>query len=455
MRNDVYMFDAWNSSEIIAGSVTDCYRMISSNETDIFPIMEIYGAHSDIMKYFSQIKDSSNVIISAYRPSNQTELRTTGSLQALSYFAPSVVVLIVMFIGLFYTLFYLYCRTCKMLKPLVFIIVTNSSGEDQHKRRAGSNTPTIILMAVLLKQMTACFTSRRKRLSFRLLLLLFMALMAGIQFMFVSFTKTELVVVDEPFVFDSYNKLLSHASIIMPAWIAYEKTYESFMGARKGTMEHKLWMKARSRICPQDYHQCLLSPKSDDAANFVTSIANQEIAIISIDYAARLIHTAVCPLSRMMSLNPIIMRVDKDATVNEPLALSYSWHFYDSSPAVSAVLNDRGMRVAQSGIILHVSMPTESIMASITDPENVRRCLHPHPDDTNHKVFILSKSWTDYQILLYICVCLIVIACFNLMISIAISHHTRTKGLINPHSHEVTSISQTKHDPITIQPIQE
>lgn len=414
LRDDVFMMKAWNSSVTVTKHLGDCHQMLARNETDMIPFLVIYGIHPDIMTYFSVIMESSQTILSGVKPTNQTEMRTTASLAAFEYFKSDAIAVTLMFMLMFYLLLYSYCQTCKMLKPLMLIIQNNGRVDLQRKRNP--NTPSIILMAALLKQMTACSTLNRKRLSFRLILLLLMGLMAWIQFMFISFTKTELVIVGEPFIFDSYQRLLSDPKI-MPAWFVNDETIDTYWRTGQEERVRKLWNKARSNTCPKDYHKCLLRPTSDTLVDFVSRISNQRIAMIAIDYAARLSHAAICLLSRKMNMNPIVMRSDKDAVLQIPQALSYSKFFQSHSPVVAKTLAVRGMLVAQSGMAIKVSIPTKSVVASIAGPENVRKCLYPLEDDYNQQVFILSKSWRDFRILLLICCVLLIMTTFLLIFS--------------------------------------
>jgi hypothetical protein len=393
LADDIYSFHSWNSSITFVNRLEDCVDKLIHNETDIFPAMDIYGMHAHAVKYFAIMRDSKGMITSSYEPVNQTadRIESTGSLAQLSSYSPAVATMTFSFLLIFLSLFSMQLYDSRLRVRIRKLMTLKMMGK------------------LLLKQQLILRPMMRTPL-FRYLLLLLIFLVSSLHFSFIAFTKTELVILDEPFVFDSFEKLIEDPKI-KTTWLQYEKTYLTFMNAIPGSPEQRLW----SKNCANDARNCLSPLTGSMAADVVQRLSRRELAIIMADYAAVITNAGLCPLARLMSLNPIILRDDKMSS-SVPLALGYSKFLPGFLPEVTEVIDGRGQRAAQSGIILMIGIPTKSPMSSISDSASVRKCMHPEQDPPEEPTYILSKSLSDYKILLIISCCINVAAFVILII---------------------------------------
>lgn len=419
--DDIFLQKHWNWSTVFVRHPSECIDKMSRNETDIVPTLEFYPMYSDVVKYCAIIRDSENFIISSTVPVNHTAIRmeSTQSLAAFSSFSNPVLVLTLLFMLLFYLLFMSYCKAVRGFKIKRLAIRVGRLGGVLHtriKKSAGSTTPGKIVIGVMLKQTSSCTLFLKKRSSFKLLFILYVYLMSCMHFLFIAFTRTELVIVDRPLVFDSYQKILQDPKI-MPTWLGYLQTYVQFRKANVESVERQLWNKARRNVCPENRKQCLEWLNTKNMNTFLERMSRQEIALIATDYVARIVHAGLCPLASLMSLNPVVMKVDKNV-IPVPLAVGHSRLMEQSLADVAAAVTRRGRQAAASGIASKLTILTKSPMSMVSDAATVRKCLHPEQDeDDNEPKPIVSKPWSDFQLLCSVCLAAIVLALVLLLIS--------------------------------------
>lgn len=423
LRNDLYEYSRWNSSTWHESDANECLQRLADNETDIFSTMLSYPILHDVVKYFTLIKDSRFVIVSSFTPVNQTiaKKESTDSLSAATCFSPLVIVLAAFFIIAFYIAFVLFCAKRKF--TIVKIRLFTSSDQEVKlkvwKKVTFSRKPGKIVIGMLVKQSSACARIERNMrasviVSFRVMLLTFISLLAYLHFSFVTYEKTELGVLDKPFILDSYQAIIDHETT-KPLWISYEIGHTYFMKSSAKSMKHHLWQFGR-KFCPKSVTDCTAALDAQNAIDYLNRIVKQEITLIASEFSAAIVHAAMCPLATVMDMNPVIMRTDKQ---EEPFSQALGYHkFMDKSmPDVAKYFTIRGRRTMESGIVLFLMHPQKSPMSSMASANAVQKCLYPHNDDHEAPI-ILSKSWYDYVKLSLICVIFVAAAIISHLIDL-------------------------------------
>ena len=404
---ETYAADRWNSSLVTEDQAQNCFDKMKNNETDIFPYYMDYLMHSDIVDYITLVTGSPSMIISSFLPVNQTEARieSTQCLSSLNSFTPTVVTLICLFLLLFYSLLRCYCTTIRAHKVKMhdFNRMKAPLAQRQAARRRSmtTRTPMNILIGWFLKQFTSCAAITRKRSSFKLISILLIGFLSSIHFMFSAFTRTQMVIVDEPLIFDSYPKILHHPKA-MPTWVADTNGHYAFEIAENGSLEHQLWQKHRRLCLQQAAGDCLTRLKVDTVTTLVNKLSNQEVVLLAGSYLSSLMHAALCPLSDTMRLNPIVLRRNKNGK-SKPQALTYAHAMLDFAPHVVKVIMRRGLLTAQSGIVLKLTIPMQSPLSFMVSPESVRRCLNNEVRIREYPTLVYSKPFADFQSLFLTC----------------------------------------------------
>ena len=201
LLHDVYAFGRWNSSLTVEAQGRNCWRRLLDNQTDVYATPIAYPRFADVVDYLSVVSDSRDVIVSSVVPVNQTRARIQGtsSLSAINSFPLDVTLLLL----LFYLTFYLMLRTHYHMVRHYYGL---SRRMEAKKRSAGMRqTAGKMMTGVLTYQFTTCAEHQPHRLSLAFLSLVTLA--AAVRFLMLSFTKTHLVVLDEPLVLDSYQTL--------------------------------------------------------------------------------------------------------------------------------------------------------------------------------------------------------------------------------------------------------
>lgn len=411
LLDDTFAFSKWNSSIWNVDENKECYQRLVNNETDIFSTLYPYPILSDIVKYFTLIKDSRYVILSSYTPVNQTNAQkeSTDSLSAFTCFSNPVIAAVILTLLVFYLLFLMHYAKQKFYKVKVRLFKDAEYFATLKVRQkvTCNSDPGKILLGMLVKQSSACARiNRKKKISFKLVLLMLILLLAYLHFLFVTFEKTELVVLEKPFILTSYQEIIDHKTT-MPQWISYELGHTSFKASSRGSVKHQLWLMGRKQ-CPRSVSGCLAHLDAQNAIDYLNRIVSQKLTLIASEFSAAVVHAAMCPLANALSLNPVIMRTDNQ---EEPYSQALGYHkFMEASmPDVVKYITTRGKRTMESGIILELMIPRKSPMSSMASPADVRKCLYPENEDHETHV-ILSKSWDDYRKISSICIVFVLIA---------------------------------------------
>jgi hypothetical protein len=407
---ETYAFNKWNSTITHELEHVVCGQKLISNETDLVPVMFNYPSYYEYMDYITLLKDGKFTILSSYTPVNLdfAKTKSTDSLSGFASFSPAVNLAVALFIIAFYSLFKRFYpdRKSEIVHMKPFAATEWSVTLRVWKNVAHQVAPFNIMVGMLLKQYSACSGINAKHsLTFRYILLLVMSFLSILHFMFVSFERTELVVIDKPVLLDSYQAVLDNKKVI-PNWISYENGHIQYKNAKEGSMKHRIWQKAREH-CPVDFSGCLVPLSKENAVSYMKKIVDQDIVIISGEFANSIAHAGMCPLARELSPNPMILRIDPNEEA-VPLGIGYNKLLDESMPQVAKTVTTRGRRTHESGIVLKLLIPTRSPIASLTSSTAFWKCLHPEEDgrDSMYK----SKPWKDYQRLMMICTSLIMIA---------------------------------------------
>ena len=431
---ETFAADRWNSTIVHALGIQDCSDKLEKNETDLFPYMINYPANSDFIDYITVVTDLPLAIISSFLPVNQTEVRieSTQCLSSLNSFTPTVVTLICIFLLLFYSLLRCYCtiiRSYKRSRYHAFILMKAPAQRRAAKKGSvATRTPMNILIGWFLKQFTSCAAITRKRSSFKVISILLIGFLSSIHFMFSAFTRTQMVIVDEPLIFDSYQKILDHPKA-MPTWVADVNGMADFEVAENGSLEQQLWQKHRRLCLQQAAGDCLTRLKVDTVTTLVKRLSNQEVVLLAGSYLSSLMHAALCPLSDTMRLNPIVLRRNKNGK-SKPQALTYAHAMLDFAPHVVKVITRRGLLTAQSGIVLELSIPTQSPLSFMVSPESVRRCLNNEVSIRDQPAQVYSKPFADFHFLFCLCSTSLVLALsvhVATLIHRVVGHHLKKK----------------------------
>lgn len=386
---ETYQVDRWNSTVQHETSTSICLHKLTSNQTDFPTFLMSVGHRPDKIKYFTLITDSWYDIVSSFTPVNHTMIRieTTDSMSAFTCFSPAVILISLTFILLFYGL-------------LVYSYRRKKTACRNSIRKNKSKFPGMIVVTMILKQYSAVAgTNRKKRLSFKLTIVSLVLLLASLQFMFTTFEKTELVIIDKPVILDSYQSIIDHGTTA-PNWMSQENGYVSFGKAEKGSSRKKLWNFA-SKFCPTEYRDCQTDMNADNVMEYLRLLTDQKIVLIPSSYGARIIHAAMCVMSDMMGMNPVVLRRD-ETDYTFLLTLGYRMQMKEEDPFVVTYITDRIKKTIESGIIPMLLIPTKSPLNSMASPSSVRRCLNPDTGDHELPV-ILPKAWWDYSKLSTMC----------------------------------------------------
>lgn len=423
--NETFAYNEWNSSISYEATESDCWDKIARNESDIFPFDAEFPQHSNILHYFTLAEQDKRSIISSFVPVNRSmaSIENTSCLSSLYSISVPVVAIACLFLIAFYCLFK-YCCTytwrCRT-KTVVVNVTRNYVIKKKRKKIKHKYTPSSLphklLIGLLLRQFSACSGLNRKKSVFSLVLIISIAFVSNLHFMFVSFEKTQLVVLDRPFIFDSYTKVVYHPRTY-PLWMSEESQYLAFEKAEKGSINQHLWLKFLSHCRTAAPKACLARLQPDNAISYLKRISDQEIVLIASEFGARLIHAGLCPLAEAFSLNPLIVTTDEHEDENLS-ALGYSRLMDQSMPQVAAYITKRGVRTLESGILLKLAKPTRSLVNGFGDASAVRKCLYPEKR-TEESPEVLDKSLAQYDSLIIFCSSIIAIAfAFHLIQMIA------------------------------------
>lgn len=412
LMKETYAMDMWNSTLEYQDRADTCWNKIRDNQSDIFPFVTAYPSNYEFVRYITLVKDSKFLIMSSYVPVNESSIRmeSTECISSFKSFSTPVLIITFLLLLMFSALFKFYCCNIRRFKLSYSEIKGSSRWAKVQVWTTGktrTRTPSKIMLGMLLKQFSCCAGTDNKRSSFKLILLFYMAFLSSLHFMFSAYASTELVILDEPFIFEDYQMLLDHPFTV-PVWVANVNSHKYFMDADKGSQWRDLWDKSHRIRCPKDPIDCQEALNSANAVGLVGKMSRQEVVLIASDYIALLVHAALCPLSSTMNMNPVVLRKDKN-TRTTSMAISYGLHMDQSLPEVVRVLRVRGMRTGESGIVMKLSVPTESPISSMVSPESVRKCLRYDDIVRDHPTQVQSKPFADFQILFRILALLILL----------------------------------------------
>ena len=402
---DTYAFNKWNSTLESEDANEGCWSKIRTNRTDIYHAIVQYPKHYEVLRYFTLIRDGKFIIMSSKVPviPSVAQTESTDSLSPFTSFSVPVAAVIILFLVVFYALFKYCCTTVWRHETVtvrlfrrVAVFAKLTTWERGRKR---SRAPGKLVIGMLMKQFSACDGTNARNVTFKMILILFILFLSYLHLMFVCSEKTELVVLDRPFIFDSYQKIIDHPQAY-PMWLWYEDGNVAFMRSKRGSLRYRLWTKARQR-CPQNPKGCLAHMNADNVVAYLTRISEQKLVLVVSDFAARFMNAGLCPLAEMMFFNPITFKYDASEEAI-PFGLGYSRFLEQSLPQVAAFITNRGKKTFESGIILKLIIPTKSHLNALNQESTLRRCLNPEefPEDLP---LIRSKPWTDYWSLLLIC----------------------------------------------------
>ena len=151
--------------------------------------------------------------------------------------------------------------------------------------------------------------------------------------------------------------VLDHKTAV-PNWISYENSHIEFMQSKEGSIKHRIWLKAKAN-CPVNIADCLAPLGKGNAVTYMKKIIDQQIVIISGDFANSIAHAGMCPLAHELSPNPMILRIDPNEEA-VPMGIGYNKLLDQSMPDVAKTVTIRGRRTQESGIIPKLLIPTRS-----------------------------------------------------------------------------------------------
>jgi hypothetical protein len=388
-----------------------------------------------LVNYITTMKGTSFMIMSSIAPAakrNTTLTSSTDCLYSFYNFDADAAITSAMFVIAFFALMRTYSEIIRNYKHMkrpydrmmqdiqysrTFEIWGMNHGDAKTFRSSG--TATKVMIGAMVKQFSCCASINKKRTSFKVIFLMLVLFVAATYFWFASNIRTELVVYQQPFIFDSNFKVMNHPNTF-PAWIADVIGSGWYREGPAGSVRRRMWEKSHRIKCPVNLTDCSEGLSASNSEPMVEKISKQEIVLMVTDYIALLVHAALCPLAIMMSKNPIILRKDPDEPAAS-MALSYNHLMPDFLPEVVDVVSKRGLLAAQSGIIHKLSIPTESPIASLDLPADVRKCLNSvlKPEEKKEITTIRSKPIDDF---LYFCYLIGVLLLVSLLI-LSIERH--------------------------------
>lgn len=376
----------WNSSIENLESVDACIAKMHNNESDFLPIESEYPFPDTLVKNLPIDNQLPMMILSSYRPVDMVSANLNGAsvLFTVTSFSPATIIWTTITMALLVVLLKLYSRITYIFKL---------------ERKKSKSAIADVCIGITLRQASSCYAGvERKRNSFRLVYFLFVYFMFMIHFYFASFIETERVITEKPDIIDSYQKVLDRKDT-RPYWFPYVRDFARFMNAEPGSMEQQVWHKAGTMdaSCHQDYTKCLYPMTADTVTETVMMLSRGEGVLIA-GYAATMrVFAALCPMAKLLQVNPMIMRRDRDS---EGLLKSL---VYNSrmDKEVYRVVFIRARRTLESGISAFMAKCASSPMEELVTKESVRVCMANVP--TDHDPVLYNEGLSDFIYEIMIC----------------------------------------------------
>lgn len=382
----ILLADRFNTSIVRDGS---CWESLVSNKSDLVPHELMYPVSDRGFGYFGLTDQAHNTMVSSFVPLNHTELRMDRAnvLSGFTGFSFHVRLISFFFLVTFFILFTIYSRYTRNFKRFTSRI------RKCRPRERRSVTPGQLVTGMLLKQYTCCASLERKKSSFQFTLLLFILLVSVLHAAFVSNIKTSLVVNEKPEIIESYVTLVNHP-VATPVWLHHTDAYKTFRDADPGSIERRLWIKTlNSKYSP------LVKMNFKMIYDLVKNITSGKIVLIVKERVGKLVHAACCPAAHAWSMNPVIIRADRQSR-SFPMALIYNEQM--NKRAVPPIRKKLGQAV-QSGLIAKHQTVTGATVSVFSDAAVMRNCLLQRNEQKSDEApAVLSKSLDDFKEIWYV-----------------------------------------------------